>query len=187
MTDAIPGMSRRTTVGVSAIVAQHPEHSAPPYAPHPAQRSGASTSSTTRNKPYPITPRRFAGKGQRLLGRAHVGERCSPYYKDVRRAATQRAEHRPATTLKEFNRMSITRRDFLKAGLAVGGLSLLEQTLPTRAAAKDVLKIGVMLPSSGVYTELGDHISKGMRLYFDEVRNTAGGREIVVINENESS
>jgi branched-chain amino acid transport system substrate-binding protein len=83
--------------------------------------------------------------------------------------------------------MSPTRRDFIKAGIAAGGLSLLPQAFPSRAAAKDALKIGVILPSSGVYAELGDQIGKGMRLYFDEVHNKAGGREIVIINENESS
>ena len=83
--------------------------------------------------------------------------------------------------------MNLTRRDFIKAGIAAGGLGLLPQTLPSRAAAKDALKIGVILPSSGVYAELGDQIGKGMQMYFDEVHNKAGGREIVIINENESS
>jgi branched-chain amino acid transport system substrate-binding protein len=83
--------------------------------------------------------------------------------------------------------MSLTRRDFLKAGLTAGAAGVLAQTLPTRAAAKDALKIGVILPSSGVYAELGDQIAKGMRMYFDEVHNKAGGREIVIINQDESS
>jgi branched-chain amino acid transport system substrate-binding protein len=83
--------------------------------------------------------------------------------------------------------MSPTRRDFLKAGIAAGAAGVFAQTLPTRATAKDALKIGVILPSSGVYAELGDQIAKGMRMYFDEVHNTAGGREIVIINQDESS
>ena len=83
--------------------------------------------------------------------------------------------------------MSLTRRDFVKAGIAAGAASLLPQSYATRAMAKDVLKVGVILPYSGVYAQLGDQISKGMRLYFDEVHNKAGGREIVIINEDESS
>ena len=83
--------------------------------------------------------------------------------------------------------MSLTRRDFLKAGVAAGAAGLLPQSYATRAMAKDALKIGVILPASGVYTQLGDDISKGMRLYFDEIRNKAGGREIVIISEDESS
>lgn len=83
--------------------------------------------------------------------------------------------------------MSLTRRDFISAGIAAGGLSLLPQAIPSKAAAKDALKIGVILPTSGVYAELGDQIGKGMRMYFDEVRNKAGGREIAVVSENESS
>jgi branched-chain amino acid transport system substrate-binding protein len=83
--------------------------------------------------------------------------------------------------------MSLTRRDFLKAGLAAGAAGVFAQTLPTRAAAKDALKIGVILPTSGVYAELGDQIAKGMRMYFDEVHNRTGGREIVIINQDEST
>src|SRR5215470_17814568 len=83
--------------------------------------------------------------------------------------------------------MSPTRRDFLKAGVAAGAAGVFAQMLPTRATAKDALKIGVILPASGVYAELGDQIAKGMRMYFDEVHNKAGGREIVIINQDESS
>lgn len=83
--------------------------------------------------------------------------------------------------------MHFTRRDFLKAGLAAGSVGLLPQAFASRAAAKDALKIGVILPASGVYTELGDQIAKGMRLYFDQTHNKAGGRDIVLISEDESS
>lgn len=83
--------------------------------------------------------------------------------------------------------MNLTRRDFLKAGLAASAAGAFAQALPTRAAAKDALKIGVILPASGVYAELGDQIAKGMRMYFDEVHNQAGGREIVIVNQDESS
>lgn len=83
--------------------------------------------------------------------------------------------------------MSITRRDFLKAGMAAGAASLLPQSYATRAMAKDALKIGVILPASGVYTQLGEDIARGMRLYFDVVHNRAGGREIVLINQDEST
>jgi branched-chain amino acid transport system substrate-binding protein len=83
--------------------------------------------------------------------------------------------------------MNLTRRDFLKAGLAASAAGAFAQALPTRAGAKDALKIGVILPASGVYAELGDQIAKGMRMYFDEVHNQAGGREIVIVNQDESS
>jgi len=83
--------------------------------------------------------------------------------------------------------MSITRRDFLRAGIAAGAAGLLPQSYARRAMARDALKIGVILPASGVYTQLGIDIANGMRLYFDEVHNKAGGREIVIINQDESS
>jgi branched-chain amino acid transport system substrate-binding protein len=81
----------------------------------------------------------------------------------------------------------ITRRDFVAGGLAASSIALLPEVLPSRAYAKDALKIGVILPSSGVYAQLGLQINQGMRLYFDQVRNHAGGREIQLVTENESS
>jgi branched-chain amino acid transport system substrate-binding protein len=81
----------------------------------------------------------------------------------------------------------IARRDFVAGSLAAGGLALFPELLPSVARASDVLKIGVILPASGVYAQLGDEIAKGMRLYFDQVHNKAAGREIQVISENESS
>jgi len=83
--------------------------------------------------------------------------------------------------------MSPTRRDFLKAGLAAGAAGVFARALPARAAAKEALKIGTILPAQGVYAELGDQIAKGMRMYFDEAHNKAGGREIVIINQDEST
>ncbi|HZS01279.1 MAG TPA: ABC transporter substrate-binding protein, partial [Chloroflexota bacterium] len=47
------------------------------------------------------------------------------------------------------------------------------------------LKIGVLLPYSGVYTTLGESITNAMQLYFDSVGNTAGGRTITLIKEDE--
>src|SRR5205823_11623685 len=47
------------------------------------------------------------------------------------------------------------------------------------------LKIGVLLPYSGVYAVLGESITNAMQLYFDGAGNTAGGRTITLIKEDE--
>ncbi|HZU07872.1 MAG TPA: ABC transporter substrate-binding protein [Chloroflexota bacterium] len=49
------------------------------------------------------------------------------------------------------------------------------------------LKIGLLLPYSGVYTVLGESITNGMQLYFESVGNTAGGRSITLIKEDEGA
>ena len=54
-------------------------------------------------------------------------------------------------------------------------------------AAKDALKLGVLLPYSKVYAVLGDHITKGMELYFDGVGYTAGGRKIELLKEDDEN
>jgi branched-chain amino acid transport system substrate-binding protein len=49
------------------------------------------------------------------------------------------------------------------------------------------LKIGVVLPYSGVYATLGESLTHGMELYFASVGNTAGGRPIVLLKEDEGT
>lgn len=84
------------------------------------------------------------------------------------------------------------RRDFLRlsastaavVGLAAcGGGTTSGGGGPT---GKD-FKIGVVLPYSGTYQDLGDSITKGMELYFNRVSNQAGNRKLVVLKEDESA
>src|SRR5258708_11464584 len=46
-------------------------------------------------------------------------------------------------------------------------------------------KLGVVLPYSGVYAELGNSITNGMRMYFDSVGNQAGNRKITMVTADE--
>ena len=47
--------------------------------------------------------------------------------------------------------------------------------------AKDNIKIGTLLPYSGVYTVLGEEITNAMELAFEEVNNSIHGRSIEII------
>lgn len=49
------------------------------------------------------------------------------------------------------------------------------------------VKIGVVLPFSGVYAQLGEDILNGMRLYLDRVNHEAGGRPLQLIVEDETA
>ena len=53
------------------------------------------------------------------------------------------------------------------------------------AASAKPIKLGVLLPYSKVYQQLGVDITAGMTLYFESVQNTAGGRRITMIKEDE--
>lgn len=86
------------------------------------------------------------------------------------------------------------RRDFLKLGATTAGMLAMAacggqptSTPGPSAAAGPDFKIGIVLPYSGVYADLGDSITKGMQLYFDKVGNAAGGRKIVILREDEQS
>ena len=106
----------------------------------------------------------------------------------------------------------LSRRRFLRtAGLVTGGAWLAScaptsspaptnkpsASQPTGAPATSAgarsaggerpLKIGVVLPYAGVYTLLGESITNGMELYFASVGNTAGGRPIVLLKEDEGT
>ncbi|RTH21469.1 ABC transporter substrate-binding protein [Thermus scotoductus] len=78
--------------------------------------------------------------------------------------------------------MGMTRRRFLQKTLAAGvGLAAGVR------AQRDALRIGVVLPYSGVYAQLGEDITNGMLLYFEERKNLAGGRPIQLIREDETA
>ena len=47
--------------------------------------------------------------------------------------------------------------------------------------SKDTIKIGTLLPYSGVYTVLGEEITNAMSLAFEEVNNTVNGKNIEII------
>jgi branched-chain amino acid transport system substrate-binding protein len=80
--------------------------------------------------------------------------------------------------------MRYTRRQLVQRGLALGmGLALGNRV----RAQREALRIGVVLPYSGVYAQLGEDITNGMLLYFEEVKNQAGGRPIQLIREDETA
>ena len=84
------------------------------------------------------------------------------------------------------------RRGFLKlAGTAAGIAALAacggSTTSGPGGPTGPEFKLGVVLPSSGVYAELGKSITNGMQLYFDSVGNQAGNRKITVVTADEQT
>lgn len=66
-------------------------------------------------------------------------------------------------------------------GMCVFGASAIQ------AADNPPLKIGILVPYSKVYAVLGESITCGAELYFDQVGWQAGGRKIEVIKEDEEA
>jgi len=48
----------------------------------------------------------------------------------------------------------------------------------------DPIKVGLLVPYTGVYTSLGQNITRGIELYLDQVGWEAGGRKIKLIKED---
>ena len=81
-----------------------------------------------------------------------------------------------------------TRRTFLKAAVLGGGAAAGVSTGPwvLRAGAQGgPLKVGVVLPYSGVYAELGNSITQAMELVFARENWTVAGRKIEMIREDD--
>lgn len=55
------------------------------------------------------------------------------------------------------------------------------------ANGKDPVKVGAILPYSGVYASLGENLTRGMELYFESVNWEAAGRKITLIKEDEEN
>lgn len=56
-----------------------------------------------------------------------------------------------------------------------------------KPAARGPVKVGFVVPTSGQYAGLGPDMVNGSKLYFDQVGNKAGGREIQVLVEDETA
>ena len=54
-----------------------------------------------------------------------------------------------------------------------------------KSAGGEMLRLGVLLPYSKVYAQLGESITNGMQLYFDGAGGAAGGRKVEMIKEDE--
>jgi branched-chain amino acid transport system substrate-binding protein len=85
----------------------------------------------------------------------------------------------------------LTRRDLLAAAIGGGAAALTGHRgrpfgLPAvLAASTGPIKLGVLLPYSKVYQQLGEDITNGMTLYFESAGWKAGGRPITMLREDE--
>jgi branched-chain amino acid transport system substrate-binding protein len=86
----------------------------------------------------------------------------------------------------------VDRREFLQLGLTAAGAAAFVAcggtvTPGPSGPTGPEFKLGVVLPYSGVYAELGKSITNGMKMYFDSVGNQAGNRKITMITADEQT
>jgi branched-chain amino acid transport system substrate-binding protein len=80
----------------------------------------------------------------------------------------------------------VDRREFLQLSLTAAGAAVVAACGgATGGPTGPEFKVGVVLPYSGVYAELGTSITNGMRMYFDSVGNQAGNRKITMVTADE--
>ena len=60
-------------------------------------------------------------------------------------------------------------------------------SLPLPAAGQAPVKIGVVLPYTGVFAVVGQDATKGLELYLAKIGFRAGGREIQLLKEDEEA
>src|SRR5882762_986762 len=85
---------------------------------------------------------------------------------------------------------NLDRREFLQMALTVAGAAAFAACGGTTNSGPSgptgaEFKLGVVLPYSGVYAELGNSITNGMRMYFDSCGNQAGNRKITMVTPDE--
>jgi branched-chain amino acid transport system substrate-binding protein len=84
-----------------------------------------------------------------------------------------------------MNAMRLSRRTFLTgASAAAAGVAVGPWTSKSHAQGGP-LKIGLVLPYSGVYQVLGESITQGMELVFAREGNKVAGREVQMIKEDD--
>ncbi|MBP6490575.1 MAG: ABC transporter substrate-binding protein, partial [Thauera sp.] len=80
------------------------------------------------------------------------------------------------------------RRGFLKGSAAIAGATAVGSLLPSAALAQQgKLKVGLMLPYTGTFAQLGVAITNGFKLAVDERGGKLGGREIEFVTVDDES
>jgi len=79
----------------------------------------------------------------------------------------------------------VTRRKFLAGASAAAAGSAAGPWVLRAEAQSEPVKIGVVLPYTGVYAELGISITQGMKLVFARENDRVAGRKILMVQEDD--
>ncbi|OMP67284.1 ABC transporter substrate-binding protein [Domibacillus epiphyticus] len=67
---------------------------------------------------------------------------------------------------------------------AIQSTSGTNEKTESSSGGNESIKIGALLPNSGVYASLGKNLNRGMELYFEEINWEVEGKKIEIINED---
>jgi branched-chain amino acid transport system substrate-binding protein len=81
----------------------------------------------------------------------------------------------------------VTRRTFLAGASAAAASVAVGPWILRSQAQAGPIKVGLLLPYSGVYTVLGEHITQAMELVFARENWTVAGRKIELVKEDDES
>ena len=81
--------------------------------------------------------------------------------------------------------MRLTRRTFLAGASAAATSTAVGPWVRASGAQGSPVKVGVVLPYTGVYAVLGESITQGMELVFEREKWTVAGRKVEMIKEDD--
>jgi len=87
-------------------------------------------------------------------------------------------------TIAPYAATSLARRRVLRSIATAGAVALTLGAPGLAAQADDTIKIGILLPLSGNFAPNGQQALTGMKMYFDEIGNTAAGHKLELIVED---
>ena len=82
---------------------------------------------------------------------------------------------------------AVTRRKFLATGSVAAAGAAAGPWVRRAQAQAEPIKIGVILPYTSVYAELGVSITQGMKMVFARENDRVAGRKILMVQEDDES
>ena len=79
-----------------------------------------------------------------------------------------------------------TRRDVLTIAGAAAGTMMAPGIIRAQSRSSATIKVGVNLPTSGVFALVGQEANKGIQMYLESIKHTVAGRKIEAIFEDET-
>ena len=91
--------------------------------------------------------------------------------------------------MSEYRNLNAGRRKFMQDGAALGGAAALTGLVPSGVLAqgRGTLKIGMMLPYTGTFAQVGAAVINGFKLALQETGGKLGGRDIEYVTLDDES
>ncbi len=85
-----------------------------------------------------------------------------------------------------MEKKQFTRRKFLSTSAAAGVALAAPGLIQAQSRSSAPIKVGVNLPTSGVFAQVGQNAIVGMKMYMESIKGRAAGRPVELIIEDET-